>query len=42
MLITVKLSLFYVGGEKNFEHPFIIPQEYAFLFESINGVDLDS
>jgi Na+-transporting methylmalonyl-CoA/oxaloacetate decarboxylase beta subunit len=42
MFITVKFSLFYIGDEKNFEHSLIIPQKFAFLFESINGVSLDS
>lgn len=42
MLVTVKFPLFYNEDEKNFEHSFIIPQEFAFLFESINEVSLDS
>ena len=42
MLVTVKFSLFYIGDEKNFEYSFIIPQEFAFLLESINGVSSDS
>ena len=31
MLITVKFSLVYIGDKKNFEHSFIIPQEFTFL-----------
>ena len=42
MLITVKFYLFCFGDEKNFEYSFIIPQGFAFLFQSINGVSLDS
>ena len=42
MLITVKFSLYYIGDEKNFEYSFIIPQEFVFLYQSINGVSLDS
>ena len=33
----MKFYLFYNGDTKNFAHSFIIPQEFAFLFEFING-----